>query len=318
MRYVWLAIMCVGLGCGGGSDTTSSLLNTEGSGGAGNRSWVDGDIPSDAGMQADAGSKGDGGSQVVNPVADRKRGLVQLSQMIMNFPGGSSISSTLWAQFVRNDVLGSGVCTPKQIGTCLVLTGCQSNSASDAGIEYTHAGPVTITGGKVPLALEPGANALYRPLTKDERVFDEGTLLTFIAQGNSEGVPAFQAQVKSPILVTMSRLNGQTWPTNQIVAIPRSLPLKIEWSGNGDGFVNIGLGVSTIASANCRFDASSKTGTIPTEVLNAMPAAEGVISVSQLMETKITVGAHDVTNTVLTYPKTSSGQLPSLSVLFTH
>ena len=101
----------------------------------------------------------------------------------------------------------------------------------------------------------------------------------------------------------------------------RNQALKVEWTGNAEGQINISLsgGLTNntyTALATCRFEASSKSATLPTEVLNAMPKGQGSVGISQVSETTVAAGSHDVVNRFITYPKTSSSQFPALTVTF--
>ena len=163
----------------------------------------------------------------------------------------------------------NGLYTTSNIGPCtirVVVTEPINGTAT-----YRNAGPVTVSGGSVPISLTPMTpdassgtdyNAIFGFTSS---LFSGGESFTFAATGAE--VPAFTATVVAPSTID---LQSPVVPSDGMpFALDRSADLDFAWSSGGFGDRRRLLRGLDGHHRGCTFPSSSGTGTIPTAALAA-------------------------------------------------
>lgn len=228
--------------------------------------------------------------------------IISLSGMV----AGMSLSTTVAnAGFGENASTSSVRCTQRTSGAC-TINECTTPSTDagaapqDAGTSDNgarSAGVITISGGGQMIQLMPGADNTYQSVNQRMEVFPAGTMLTVSAAGSATGVPAFSGTLTMPaqVVVTAPMLS-LTAPT----MIPRTQALAAAWTGGTTGKVNVVLVSSAggnSSTVSCAFDAAGGTGTVPADVMMALPAGSGTIAIAATDSRDQMAGDYKVTLT---------------------
>jgi hypothetical protein len=159
---------------------------------------------------------------------------------------------------------------------------------------YPSAGTVTLTvsGRASPIVLEPpgdgGLYGLY--VASNEHVFAGGEMVSVVATGGE--VPAFSAHLTAPAPLVLSNA-----PFGAGATIDRSQPITVSWSA-ATSQVSIVLsaaadGGTTIA--DCRFTGSAGSGTVPSSVLQLLPASSsGIFGIAAITSAPTAAGSWNV------------------------
>jgi hypothetical protein len=138
------------------------------------------------------------------------------------------------------------------------------------------AGPLTLSGGLVPVVLVADERSAYSMITQTTLLYHGGEMLTVKADGAD--VPPFTITTTAPsqITVTAPRID------NGAVKIDRNADLSVTWSGGGAGEVVLSLmpplGSPTgAAGVVCRFPAMRGWGGVRQDAFAYMLTGSGAI-----------------------------------------
>ena len=272
-------------GCG--DDSTAGGAGEGGGPGSGGLGGVD---SGGSGGVGDGGNPGSGGSSSGGSGSGgsspglRRTGIVLAESSSFSVGGSAVVQSGANALFFT---LERANCEPQILGNCSFLPVC------DGGEMITvSAGEISITGGQRDIALVPNAENEYTPDFVSEALFSGGEPLTFSLAGSTE-IPAHSEVIVAPGLVDVEA------PTLAALSvIDRSSDLAFSWSGSDQGTVLVRIiDVTSKLSASCSFDASANSGSVPSEVLQLLPASNKAIV--QVVTTELVdVGVGDFTVTI--------------------
>lgn len=166
----------------------------------------------------------------------------------------------------------STTCTQTKSGPC-TLNRCQLGDGG-APTEFS-AGTITITGGTLsaPITLTYDAATGYSVFSATTPIYTPGE--TFNVSAVGADVAAFSGvSAAAPNDIVITSPSGGT-ATNLMYAIDESTDLVITWTGGSAG-AQVAVNLSNLddhslaLNANCMFDASAGTGTIPTALLTQL------------------------------------------------
>jgi hypothetical protein len=211
--------------------------------------------------------------------------IVSLSGMV----AGMSLSTTIASGgFAENSSTSSVRCTQRTSGACTINecttpgidAGAEPQDAGTSNNGARSAGVITISGGGQMIQLMPREDNTYQSVNQRMEVFPAGTMLTVSAAGSATGVPAFTGTLTMPAQVAVTApMLSLTAPT----MIPRTQALVAAWTGGTTGKVNVVLSSSAggnSSTISCAFDAAGGTGTVPADVMMALPAGSGSIAIA--------------------------------------
>jgi hypothetical protein len=210
-------------------------------------------------------------------------GGVANSSVSVSFTDSTKQSTNNPNPIVSDEAGTTPECTPVQIGPC-VVTSCVQGTPPAGGYpqQTAPAGDITVKDTKNNaqasyMATSNGTDGYYQgngQLTPSAAVGDA------IAVSTTGGiVPAFQESVTVPSAVTITLPTcdgGITCP------VSRAAGFTISWADGDSGTVVVNLSANGAAcggancpslqsNAECKFDVSAHTGTIPTAVLDRFP-----------------------------------------------
>ena len=118
--------------------------------------------------------------------------------------------------------------------------------------------------------------------------YEEGESLQLVVGGDDSGVPAFQATLQSPSLVTLID------PAPGALEVAGSNDLEVVWSGNGYGDVLLALGSIDGPRFYCRWPSADGAGVVPGELLDTLePSSDGTSNTANLQgfaDTEVATG----------------------------
>jgi hypothetical protein len=242
-----------------------------------------------AGDAGSDGATGDGGGDSGATGA----GVLTFSQDL----GGGG---TFFAGFSETAPKLADHCTELDAGSC-VTTSCAAAAGGDAGAAAApNAGVLTLTGGvfgSTGALVAPGNGGTYL-YASPGLLFAAGDTLGVSATGDA--IAAFAEQtvlVLPPLELTAPSTDGGK------VTIPTAQPLAVTWTGGQAGAKAI-LSASAVfttgggASVTCVWDASLGAGTVPSDALKPLAAAnaqQSSMSWFQEADTVFAVGTVEVT-----------------------
>ncbi|MDB4945009.1 MAG: hypothetical protein JWP97_4543 [Labilithrix sp.] len=255
----------------GGSSSGSSGSGSSGSSGGGGGS---------SGSSGSSGSEPDGGAEP----QETKVGSITISSThyaIGATPVEMGSASGTFYRVPPPTGGASSACTETPEGAC-TLTTCNAAPSGDAGasaIEYTHAGPLEVSGVLVndgTMSLQPGGYG-YATVSGSVAFFMGGEPIRVHAAGNAAagGAPAFDVTQTAPGTVTVT---APVFDTQSRVAVNAGAPLAVSWSGAGssDVLAQVAAGTSSrSAVGRCIFPGGGGSGSIPAAVFAAAQAAGG-------------------------------------------
>jgi hypothetical protein len=206
------------------------------------------------------------------------------------FAGQSFAMTAVIGGFAENSETSGVRCTQRTSGPCTIDECTESSSdagtpSQDAGMgegQARSAGVITISGAGQMIQLTPDANNSYRPVFEMRELFPAGTTVTVSAAGSAMGVPAFSGTLTMPAQVTVTS-PMLSMNMSERTMISRTQPLATTWTGGTSGKVVVELRASAGARnvrVSCMFDAASGRGTVPADVMMALPAGEGSITIA--------------------------------------
>jgi len=184
-------------------------------------------------------------------------------------------------------------------------------------IKKFAAGVIEISGARISPAirLEPVNSTQYPELSLPGLVWSGGEDIRFRAAGQPGGVPAFEATLKAPSLITVT---APVWGDS--LSVDRSKDLAISWTleGAASGVVAARFTTDTSSGSTtvtCRYPAADKHGTIPSASLKRLTPASGAGFDVELNEEKhLQVGDWPVRLALLSHASRPGGGLASTGV----
>jgi uncharacterized protein (TIGR03437 family) len=215
-----------------------------------------------------------------------KEGFLSVSQTTSITNSGPQVTNSAVGSFQTITNFNSSSSGSASVGSCLVINSLQSVSAGtvtglDAGTAIAVTGPAGLT-SLTQIALAPGTyfSAANNGTLPIGFIPTAGGTFTFDNGGGGKDVAHFNASLNvGPVL---------NW-TNQasITSVTRTQPVNVTWTGGAAGtFVSISGGSSTTTgksftvSFTCIAPVAAGQFTVPVNVLLALPAGTGSLSVS--------------------------------------
>lgn len=192
--------------------------------------------------------------------------------------------------FTQNATGSSSSCTITKEGNCSAVE-CMIGDAGAVTPAYLKAGAVTVdvnNGAKLVTLVQ--APQGYYSATAMESLFVGGEPLVMKTTGDAMGAPATTLSVTAPAKIT---LTAPALQLNMKLAVSRSAPLQIAWTGGTIGKAFIVLSSSSggrSAVASCTFDESAGSGTIPASMTSKLPAGTGSFAAYGYGTTESVVG----------------------------
>jgi hypothetical protein len=216
-------------------------------------------------------------------------GVIQVGQSTRPAATGSSTTTTDSADAIFYNFSGASLTgyesgTQPSLGSCVVTQNVSSVLSLFAPVGL-NAGTVTVqgpVGGVQTLTTVPSAPGDYvAESLPGGFVPAAGGTFTFTATGASgaNGLAGFTQGLSAPAPLVWSNAGSAG-------TVTRSQGVTVDWTGGGDGFVQISGGsIATSASGTfdasftCNAAASAGTFTVPASVLLALPVGSGSLSV---------------------------------------
>jgi len=206
------------------------------------------------------------------------------------------------AWFTKGRSYGPGSkCTESQEGSC-TLTSCEAfdqENPPHPPISFS-AGPIALSGAKIPanVALQPGDENIYRNWWSNDVAWVGGESIRIVAAGAADGVPAFEALLPAPSLITLTK---PYWGLGSL-AVDRSKDLELAWthSGAASGTLNVRLSggsqdFRTSHAVVCAFPMENDAAVVPASVLGKIrPTALGSIAIETAERQTVVAGSWHV------------------------
>jgi len=204
-----------------------------------------------------------------------KRGAVTLSSYAAMAQGTPFQGGAATARFTPD------VCNVQTMGKCSISDCATTN--------WVSAGAIMVKTSAATLMLDPGGDNSYPTQATQTALYTMGETITVSGAGGV--VPAFSGTLTAPGKPTLT----SPLPQQGKVLVDRSRAFAFTWTGGGSGDVWITMSANGTRSISCRFAASSGSGSIPSDVLGALPAGMGSFGLSGLATTTKDAGDWEVT-----------------------
>jgi hypothetical protein len=184
---------------------------------------------------------------------------------------------------------GGAGCSHASYGACDVQTCDSGTTTTDGGlaITYTDSGPVAISGVQVnngTMTLTPGGYG-YVTVSGAVALFNGGSMVRWVAPGNSNGGPAFDVSLVAPTAV---QVTAPAFVQGKVSASATN-DLAVTWSGTPTSAVTAQLTAGAAGHsvvARCTFNGTS--GVVPAAAVSAVSSAGGTASIMIVMENRAT------------------------------
>lgn len=268
--------------CSGG---TSTIGNGASSGSSGEEESSSGNGSSSSSGNGSSSSSGNGsssGASSGDPPQATKSGTITI--MSTHYKVGQtpiemgSATGTFYQLPPATGAAGASPCTITKEGACTVTACTFGSTPTDAGapsIQYTHAGPVKVSGVLVnngTMTLTPGAYG-YQTVSGNAAFFNGGENVRLVAPGNPSGAPAFDVALVAP---TSPNVTAPTFNAQSQVVVANGQSLGLAWQNGGSGEVVAQIASGTqqkSAIARCAFPGGAGNGTIPAAAIKTVYGA---------------------------------------------
>jgi len=301
------------LACQTASDAVSAGASGASAGGA--RGIADGGGGTGASSASEAGDTGLAGSAATGGSAGNgsgpTRGLILLTQatvksealMIDSAHYGLSAMFATQAEVSRELAAATATTIGDCTATAVTIDPNAPRLPPNSGLD---AGTITVTGIRMPpsLVIDYAANdagtSAYGHAAGDTRFYEDGDVISVRGAGGPD-LPAFESvSLKAPSDVA---LIAPSCVTGTCPDLDHTKDLLVEWENGGDGKVD--FLVETVAETKvvlleCKFDAASGKGIVPSALLAKLDAVDGnnvsgIQQITAIDEVTFPIGGVDTT-----------------------